>query len=315
MIAITEKWRILPFLGQLCDRDHAKMLETRELPENQWSNRTKLLKEAAEKAGYGDRFELVPLAVRFQDGFDWDASTEPNPNDTTWGVNSHGLPQGTCAHLGQCELGCPVEARNTLALNYIPTAERNGAVVWPLHIVRHINPRADGGYQIRFDRVIGRRLQGGTVSAAIVVVSAGSIGSTELLLRCRDQYKTLTEMSPMVGKRWASNANYLSFALHPKQEPYPTRGVTISGAIKFLGDNAYKGQKFTIEDGGLHDWFDDVRPRLSGPLGPGAMFAPDLQKLQSGIQGQPLKDLMPWFAQGRDRPIGELKLAEQAIGP
>lgn len=291
-----------------------RMLAPELLPANQWSNRTKLLKEAAEKAGFGGQFEQVPLAVRFNKAYAWDASKKPDARDTIWSPNAEGIQQGTCVHLGQCDLGCPVEARNTLNLNYVPRAEKHGAQFWALHVVRHVNPREGGGYQIRFDRVLDGRLQAGTVSARLVVLSAGSIGSSELLLRCRDQHKTLTKLGPMLGKKWSMNGNYLSFALHPDHEVYPDRGPTISAAINFLGEHSHDGQKIFIEDGGLPDWFDDFRHLLEAPLGPAAGFRPDLKKLQEGMTNEPLRHLMLWFAQGRDKPIGQFKLKELLVG-
>ena len=53
-------------------------------------------------------------------------------------TNAEGIEQGTCVHLGECDIGCPVLARNTLDLNYLPRAEHHGAEVRPLHVVRAI---------------------------------------------------------------------------------------------------------------------------------------------------------------------------------
>ena len=53
--------------------------------------------------------------------------------------------QGTCIHLGNCDIGCDVQAKNTLDLNYIPLAERRGAEVRPLHIVRRIEAMTGSG--------------------------------------------------------------------------------------------------------------------------------------------------------------------------
>lgn len=67
-------------------------------------------------------------------------------------INAQGQKQGTCVHLGNCDIGCEVRAKNTLDLNYIPGAEQCGAEVRPLHVVRSIRP--DGtGYRVMFDRI------------------------------------------------------------------------------------------------------------------------------------------------------------------
>ena len=43
------------------------------------------------------------------------------------------------------------------------------------------------GYRVVFDRILDGRLVRGEECGAKVIVAAGSLGSTELLLRCRDQ--------------------------------------------------------------------------------------------------------------------------------
>lgn len=46
---------------------------------------------------------------------------------------------------------------------------------------------------MHFDRIDhdSGELEAGTLTAAKVLLAAGSIGSAELLLRCRDEYRTL----------------------------------------------------------------------------------------------------------------------------
>ena len=211
------------------------VLKPQLLPRNQWSNHTKLLQEAAKKAGFEDRFRTLELGIKFNEDYDYDASQEPNPDDSVFVPNDQGIEQGFCVHLGQCLLGCPVEARNTSALNYIPRAEKSGAEVRPLHIVRYIHPE-NGHYRVHYDRITDGRLVRGHVSARIVVVGAGSLGSSEILLRCRNQYRTLPQISSMLGHRWSSNANYLTFANHPNHDVYPTRGPSL--------DHEFRGSQF-----------------------------------------------------------------------
>lgn len=100
------------------------VLHPRRIPSNQHSNRTKLLKEAALLAGFAAQYEEVDLNIKFEETYSYDASRVPRAEDSVMTPNPDGLEQGFCVHLGQCVLGCPVEARNTLALNYIPRAEK-----------------------------------------------------------------------------------------------------------------------------------------------------------------------------------------------
>ncbi len=291
----------------------SSVLDPAKIPPNQFSNRTRLLREAARKAGFENRYEEVELAVRFDEEYEYDPANAPNAEDTEFKANAEGIEQGFCVHLGQCPLGCPVEARNTLALNYIPRAERFGAEVRPLHIVRRIEPEADG-YRVHYDRIQPGGLQPGSVSARIAIVAAGSVGSTELLLRCRDQYKTLPNLGPRLGHNWCSNANYLTLAAHRGKDVFPTRDPTISAAIKFLGVNHHKGSRFVIEDGGFPSLLEEYRENLKKPSGEARHFENALKLLYGGLRREPLQNIMPWFAQGRDEPVGRFSLRRWFLG-
>ncbi len=131
-----------------------------------------MLREAALLSGFGAQYDEVDLNIKFDETYAYDASREPRAEDSVMKPNADGIDQGFCVHLGQCELGCPVEARNTLALNYIPRAEKRGAEVRPLHVVRNIEP-IPGGYRVHFDRIAQGKLNPGSVTARIVVVSGG----------------------------------------------------------------------------------------------------------------------------------------------
>jgi cholesterol oxidase len=281
------------------------MLKSEGLPHKQWNPRTKLFKEAADKAGWAQYWRQVDLAVSFDHQYEYDGSAEPNPAHTTWRTNEHGVQQGTCVHLGHCVIGCDVDARNTLATNYIPRAERFHADVRPLHVVRGLRPQA-GGYTVDFERIVGAALVPGSVTARLVVVSAGSLGSTELLLHCRDTRKTLPLLSRQLGRGWCTNTNWLTPATHTGPPLHASRGPEISSAIDFFNDHHYDGQKFIIEDGGVPNF----GPLLAGTNRYRAIkaffdvFGFDIESRQ----------VMPWFAQGRDQARGELRLRRTIFG-
>lgn len=65
-------------------------------------------------------------------------------------------------------------------------------------------------------------------TARSVVISAGSIGSTELLLRNRDVHRVLSGMSDLVGHRYTTNGDFISLIL-------PFRGVFLSWAGLIAG--------------------------------------------------------------------------------
>ena len=292
------------------------MLNLQRVPEQQWPVRTKLMKEAAEETGYGDRFQQLDLAVNFDRDWSYELDDPHNVEHAKMAPNAQGQEQGTCVHLGNCDIGCEVKARNTLDLNYIPQAEQHGAQVRPLHLVRSIEPES-GEFRVHYDRIEGGQQQPGSAAGRIVIVAAGSLGSSELLLRCRDQHRTLPKLSDFLGRNWSSNGDFLTPAFHSDRDVSPTRGPTITSAIDFL-DGSVDGERFFIEDGGFPDvlgnWLEETAKSWSWRLPRRAL----IQSVQHMLrQRDPLKHTMPWFAQGRDAADGRLVLRRRwwLVGP
>ena len=286
------------------------MLGVRPIPETQHTKRFKLLVHAAEQLGYGDRVQSVPLALSFDPA--WNYALE-EPFDTRHSqtfTNAQGQRQGTCIHLGDCDIGCPVRAKNTLDLNYIPAAEQHGAEVRPLHLVQRIEP-AGSGYRVHFDRLVNGQRLPGTETAERVVLAAGSLGSTELLLRCRDIYRTLPRVSSQLGQRWSANANFFTFAMYHDDIVDQSIGPTISSGLEFM-DGAVGGQHFFIEDDGFPNL---LRHTLNAKLQTmrGGRFARLLREhLERGLdEKNPLRRTMVWLGEGIDGADGQLRLARR----
>jgi cholesterol oxidase len=214
------------------------MLAPETVPPSQVSRRYETVWAAATAKSRQFRFEAVPLAVKF---------------DRTWDPARKGTEpaQGRCNGCGKCIIGCEYGARNTLDVNYLKDARKTHKVdIRPLHVVRKIE-QTSRGYWVIFDE-IDREHQsmktGGHEEAPIVVVAAGSLGSTELLLRCRDQYRTLPQISRCLGYNWGANGDFLTLGLYRKQV-VASHGVTISCAYDALDGEEFKAPLF-IEDGG-----------------------------------------------------------------
>lgn len=284
-----------------------KTMNVKKVPPDQWPLRTKLLKEAAEKVGFGDRFRPLELAVTFDENWTYKQTDPHNPAKSKTVVNAQGQQQGTCVHLGDCDVGCEVRARNTLDLNYIPIAEQNGAVVKPLHIVRRIRPIADG-YQVSFQAIEHGGLVPNTVTGRIVIVAAGSLGSTELLLHCRADATALPRLSPRLGHNWSSNGDFLTPAIHLERVD-PTRGPTITAAVDLL-DGKFRGQPVFIEDGGLPNIADAYLRRKAGEEGTDDREKALIATIRLMFSTGALSHVMPWFAQSRDAGDGILSLKD-----
>jgi cholesterol oxidase len=289
-----------------------RMLGVQVLPDNQLTERFRLMQEGARQIGARDRFRKLPLAVTFSPNWHYGLDDRFDDRHSVAWTNPQNRTQGTCVHRGYCDIGCPVKAKNTLDLNYLAQAEAHGVEIRALHLARVIEPLA-GGYRVRYDVVEpdhAHTLTPGSATADRVIVAAGSLGSTELLLRCRDEHKTLPKLSPFLGVNWSSNGDFLTPALYRSRRPpvSPSHGPTITAAIDFLDGS--EGPQFFIEDGGIPDllkaWLD---ARLQG-RGGGNRVVRELFKglREAALEGDALEHMMPWFAQGVDAADGRLYL-------
>ncbi|MFO1093291.1 MAG: GMC oxidoreductase [Planctomycetaceae bacterium] len=294
------------------------------IPQSQWSSRTHLVHDAANAIGAGNRFRTIPLAINFGAALTINPASanrlERNPASIK--PNHRGVPQGECYHCGECDIGCDVNARNTLDTNYIPLAESTGrATVLPLHIVRNIEPISNG-YRVAYERIRDGTLYPGSLTSRLVIVAAGSLGSTELLLRCRDVTGTLRGLSPRLGKNWTSNGDFLTPAIYAMRNPppFPSDGPTITAVIDFL-DRSQSDQSFWIQDGGFPNlllvWLAGLGRGLPGPRN--WMLLDSLRAVIAGMasagktvaqqaRAGELSQIMPWFAQSVDAGDGQLSL-------
>ncbi|MDP9170173.1 MAG: GMC family oxidoreductase [Acidobacteriota bacterium] len=287
----------------------AKFMNVQKVPDNQWTDRMRLMKESAEKIGAGDRFRQLELAVSFDPQWSYDLPDPHNASHSKRFTNAQGVDQGTCVHLGNCDIGCDVDAKNTLDRNYIAWAENKyGAQVRELHLATDVQP-VTGGYQVSFDQIANGRRTPGSQTACIVVVAAGSLGSTELLLRCREINKTLPNVSPFLGHNWSSNGDFLTPAFYGSRAVNPSVGPTITCAIDFL-DRSQAGQSFWIQDGGFPNVLNDFITKLDSSGGVQNLEAKFLiDSIRHMLTGtEPFRNVMPWFAQGVDAANGTLSL-------
>jgi len=282
-----------------------EVMNVQPVPDSQWTPRMHLVQDAAQAIGAADRFHKLDLAVSFDPGFSFDHAGDPG--HTVWHKNAQDIEQGTCVHCGNCDIGCPVDAKNTLDRTYLALAEAKGAEVRPLHLVTGIEPEGTG-WRVRFDRLMAGAHQPDSATTGLVVLAGGSLNSTELLLRCRDVLRTLPAISRRLGYDWSSNGDFLTPAIYADQKPDPSRGPTITCAIDFL-DRSRNGQSFWIQDGGVPNLLADLA-RTAESAHPEAHLLLDWLRTEL-LAHAPLDNMMPWFAQGVDAANGRLRLRRQ----
>ena len=185
----------------------------------------------------GREAELLPIAVHFGDAREHPFS---------------GAPQEGCQNLARCDLGCPIHAKNTVDITYIARAEAHGAEVHPLHLVEGIVPPASPGGPWR---IAYRTLPDGpkgTVEAPTVVLAAGTIGSSRLLLTNRKRLKAL---SPALGSRFSGNGDALGMAFEPKapdvRDARNDFGPVMTSRLDYGAE-----RRLMLADGGLPANFD-----------------------------------------------------------
>lgn len=181
--------------------------------------------------------KLADICVFFGNEYNYRAANQPTPIGVQE-LNRYGARQTSCTYCGECDIGCNVHAKNTTDHNYLHVAQtRYQAKVQTLSVVDRIiplnekqmdDPHADGRYGYR---VVYRNMQTGaeqSVTSQRVVVSAGTLGSSELLLRCRDVHRSLPKISQRLGQRFSGNGDFLSFALEGEREINSTYGPVIT---------------------------------------------------------------------------------------
>lgn len=291
-----------------------QMINPEKIPENQLTPRYKLMQEAAKKTGAADRFEKLDLAISFDpNGKFPDELPDPEVAEKTF-INKYGRKQGYCIHAGNCDIGCKAQAKNTLDLNYLAVAETHGAEIKPLSYVSHIVQEGDQYAVIYFD-IANRKKIEKTIRAKRVILSAGSLGSTEILFRSRDKFKTLPNISKALGENWSSNGDFLTPAIYENRKLSPTFGPTITAAIDYLDGSDANAQYF-VEDGGFPDVIGNfLKARRKSKRGFSLIDFIFARVIKWQYDGDIFENMMPWFGQAIDGGDGRLYYGRDFLRP
>jgi len=164
-----------------------------------------------------------------------------------------------CERQGRCFMGCLPAARHTLnktLLKKLPVANPNQVAIRPLANVEFIEPLAGGGYTVHYTG-----LEDGTSyhpTAPTVIVAAGSLGSTGILLRSREKNNGKLVVSDKLGTKFSTNGDFSGFVTIDRSKlPYPiygTRGPINTSHVTFRD-----GKLLTnIEDAGIPPMFASI---------------------------------------------------------
>src|SRR5262249_52314883 len=126
------------------------------------------------------------------------------------GPNAAGVRQNACALCGDCCAGCNYGAKNTVLMNYLPDAHWHGAHIFTEVAVRSVE-RWEGKWRVAYD-VAGAPAR--SVLADVVVLAAGTLGSTQILLRSRGLG---LPVSGRLGQGFSGNGDVIAFAYDTDQ--------------------------------------------------------------------------------------------------
>jgi cholesterol oxidase len=171
-----------------------------------------------------------------------------------------GVAQQGCTNLARCNIGCPRSAKNTIDITYLARAEADGAEVRAHSEARRIDPPPTpaGCWRVSYRGLDGNR--DGQVEAPIVVVSAGSLGSTRLLLGNRGR---LPLLSPALGSRFSGNGDALGAAFNPGR-PEVRNAQIDYGPVMTSRIDYWDEHRFMAADGGLPPGFTGLLKVLRG---------------------------------------------------
>lgn len=232
--------------------------------------KTIAMRQAASRLGVP--WQLPPLAVSF--------GNPPAPGVPIEGGenNLHNSPRYTCRLVGECDMGCNFGSKNSLDFTYLSAAARHRAVIRPLCEVRSFEPVRDGflvSYIHHGAAGDGDAAGDGnppappglhTIRAGRLILSAGTLGTTYLLLRNRSAFPAL---SPALGTRFSGNGDFLGLVLKARERRQDRPGETVprlmepsfgpvitSAMLMDRKDHDAADRGFYIEDAGYPEFLN-----------------------------------------------------------
>ncbi len=153
----------------------------------------------------GEEFKLADINVNFEDK-----------------INHVGVHQQKCNNCGDCVSGCNHASKNTTQVNYLPDAKNHGAEIFTEVAVKYVEKKEEE-WLVHFDVLgTGREKFDAPalfVRAKKVFISAGALGSTEILLRSAEKGLSV---SNTLGQHFTGNGDVLGFGYNCDA---PVRGI------------------------------------------------------------------------------------------
>ncbi|TPG32791.1 GMC oxidoreductase [Mycolicibacterium hodleri] len=294
----------------------------------------------------GREAKYAPLAVRFRDASGIPAVGAPLRRERYGSI--YGNPRRTtCRMIGECNIGCNEGAKNSMDHTYLSLAHSKGATIHVRTEVRTIAllEGAPGGYRFEVSYVEHPDWADGIerdtscvsvrkIQAKRVILSAGALGTTYLMLKNRNGLKVPTT-SP-VGERFCDNGDHLGVALPVRdtQDYAANKGPVITAYREFettpSSDGVWPPVRMYLQDGGVPTimvWVlktIEVPGLVGGLLGAGMSYwwqrvtntndnnvSAEASRIMSG--SPPIARSLPILAMGEDVADGRLHLNSDGV--
>lgn len=271
-----------------------------------------------------------------------DAPLQRAPINVTFGdspaINPSGVTMSACNGCGNCVAGCNVGAKNTVLMNYLPDAVRHGAEIFTSRSVQTVLPVSDpnaadhdgGDWEVTFEIVgSGRRKFGAgneSVRAQLVVLAAGTLGSTEILLRST---AAGLPTSDALGERFTGNGDVLGFGYGAdhnvrglgwtkkqiKAGSADPVGPTITGVVPLDSPDGTAASNLVVEEGAIPGVLKRVMPvmlLISALVGSDASFGRRLRMIFSSWRKAAARTLT-YLVMSDDAADGRLVLVNDRV--
>ncbi len=181
-----------------------------------------VMRHVASRLGVADTFRPTPVGVYLG---------EPGVETADPYFGGAGPRRSGCIFAGACMVGCRQNAKNSLDKNYLYLAEAGGAEVHARTEAIDLQAMPDGRWQVTAQTPGPRRHRNlRTFTATHVVLAAGALGTTRLLLRLRQRGR-LPDVSPRLGHLVRTNSEILLGATARGTSVDYSAGLAITSSI------------------------------------------------------------------------------------
>lgn len=275
-----------------------RMLGVGPVPDPERFAKFKGMRKAAEVAGRP--VELPPMTI----------SHIPGPN-------AAGILQYACRYCGDCWSGCNVGAKNTVGITYIADAMDHGAEVLCESRAQSISKTVNG-WEVVVQDLSKANAGQRRFEVPIVVLGAGTLGTTELLLRAQQSGLSL---SAKLGEGFSANGDDLVVASELDEPvnaiatgfppPHGQNGLPLVGphsmALIDLGDDegpvwVHDGTMLTIM-AALAPWKNLLQLRVRRAV----------RLMRDGIYGDRMSRVQLFYVVAHDSSSGRLRLQNNQV--